>query len=279
LKSNHHTHSFFSDGKAHPEEFAKKAVESGFAMLGFSEHSPVSFENAFSFKSSSKEEYLAIINSLKAEYSGRLEVALSMEMEYIPGISDNFAAVEKEYGLDYVIGSVHLVRNGTDEALWFIDGSLSETYDDGLRLLFGNDIKKAVSAYWHQVNRMLETQRTDIIGHLDKIKMHNHDRFFREDEPWYVALVNETLDLIKSKEVIIEVNTRGIYKNRSATTYPGPGILKQVKALGIPVMVNSDAHQPHELDGAFAFAEQLLRDTGIKTVRCFQAGCWIEVPV
>jgi len=279
LKSNHHTHSFFSDGKSHPDEYAKMAVKLGFGLLGFSEHSPVPFDNPFSFKPERKEEYLAIINSLKTEYTGRLEIALSMEMEYIPGISENFALVGKEFNLDYLIGSVHLVNNGQDEALWFIDGSVAETYDEGLRNLFGNDIRKAVSTYWQQVNRMIETQRIDIIGHLDKIKMHNRDRFFREDEPWYIALVNETLDLIKSREVIVEVNTRGIYKNRSNTTYPGPEILRKIKRLGIPVMVNSDAHQPHELDGAFPYAEKLLKESGFTSVRCFQSGQWKEVDV
>jgi histidinol-phosphatase (PHP family) len=278
LKANHHTHSYFSDGNSHPVDYAKKALELGFNLLGFSEHSPVPFDNTFSFKPHRKEEYIHIINALKSEYAGQLEIALSMEMEFIPGLADKFADVEKEYALDYVIGSVHLVKNRSDNGLWFIDGSRYETYDKGLRDLFGNDIKKAITAYWHQVNLMLETQHIDIIGHLDKIKMHNRGRFFTEDEKWYTDLVTETLNLIKLKEVIIEINTRGIYKGRATTTYPGPDILKQVKELGIRVMINSDAHKPEELDGAFSVAKEILDECGISSVICFQSGEWIEVP-
>ena len=277
MKTNHHTHTFFSDGKAHPAEYAARASELGFTLLGFSEHSPVPFDNAFSFKPSRKEEYLSIIQALKLQYAGRLEIALSMEMEYIPGLSENFAVLEKEYGLDYVIGSVHLVKPSMDGNLWFIDGFLARTYDDGLRDLFGSDIRKAVTAYWHQVNQLIEKERIDIIGHLDKIKMHNRNRYFTEDEPWYKSLVSETLDLIKSREVIVEVNTRGIYKKRADTTYPGIEILRQIKTMGIPVMVNSDAHLPHELDGAYEDARQVISMAGISSVLSFKSGQWIEI--
>ena len=43
---------------------------------------------------------------------------------------------------------------------------------------------------------MMLTQKPDIIGHFDKIKMHNQDRYFSEDEPWYRDLVMELLDTI-----------------------------------------------------------------------------------
>jgi histidinol-phosphatase (PHP family) len=89
-----------------------------------------------------------------------------------------------------------------------------------------------------------------------------------------MALVNETLGLIQDRDIIVEVNTRGIYKQRSETTYPGLDILKQIKKLRIPVMVNSDAHKPLELDGEFEYGFTLLKEAGIDEVVYFKGNGW-----
>lgn len=272
--SNHHTHSLYSDGSSQPEEYILEAISKGFNILGFTEHSPLHFENSFSFRKENKEEYLALMQSLKKKYSSEIAIYSGMEMDYIPGISENFSKIKAEYKLDYLIGSVHLVRPENNEELWFTDGPNYETYDKGLNELFAGDIRKAVTRYYHQLNEMIETQHFDVIGHFDKIKMHNRDRFFKEDEPWYMALVSETLDLMQDRDVIVEVNTRGIYKQRSETTYPGLDILKQVKKLRIPVMVNSDAHKPAELDAEFEYGFSLLKESGIDEVVYFKGNGW-----
>ena len=274
MLTNHHTHSLYSDGSSQPEEYIIEAISKGFNILGFSEHSPLPFENKFSFRKENKDEYLSLLQNLKQEYSSRISILTGMEMDFIPGISENFSKIKAEYKLDYLIGSVHLVRPQSSEELWFTDGPDFETYDQGLNELFGGDIKKAVKAYYYQLNEMIETQHIDILGHLDKIKMHNRDRFFREDEAWYKSLVSETLELIQDRDIIVEVNTRGIYKKRSETTFPGLDILKQIKDLRIPVMVNSDAHKPHELDLAFNDGFSLLKDAGIEEVVYFKRNGW-----
>ncbi|MEI6060644.1 MAG: histidinol-phosphatase [Bacteroidota bacterium] len=274
MLTNHHTHTHYSDGSSHPEEYILEAIAKGFKIIGFTEHSPLPFDNSFSFRKEKKEEYLALMNGLKLKYSTQIAIYSAMEMDYIPGMSDNFGKLKAEYKLDYVIGSVHLVRPENAAELWFTDGSNYETYDKGLNELFGSDIRKAVSRYFMQLNEMIESQHIDIIGHFDKIKMHNRDRFFKEEEDWYRALVNETLRLIQDRDIIVEVNTRGIYKQRSETTYPGLDILKQVRELRIPVMVNSDAHKPHELDLAFDKGFSLLKEAGINEVVYFKGNGW-----
>lgn len=274
MLTNHHTHSIYSDGSSQPEEYMLAAIEKGFNLLGFTEHSPLPFENTFSFKKENKDEYLALMSSLKQKYSGRIAVYSGMEMDYIPSMSENFAKVKTEYKLDYLIGSVHLVKPENKDELWFTDGPDYRTYDQGLNELFGGDIRKAVTRYFGQINEMIEYQQFDIIGHFDKIKMHNQDRFFKEDEAWYKALISETLELIQDRDIIVEVNTRGIYKQRSETTYPGLDILKQIKTMRIPVMVNSDAHKPHELDGEFDYGFSLLKEAGIDEVVYFKGNGW-----
>jgi histidinol-phosphatase (PHP family) len=274
MLTTHHTHSLYSDGSSQPEEYIIEAIAKGFHILGFTEHSPLPFENPFSFRNENKAEYIELMQNLKQKYSEEITVYSGMEMDYIPGISGNFSKVKAEYKLDYVIGSVHLVRPDSSDKLWFTDGPNYETYDEGLNQLFGGDIKKAVTTYYLQLNEMIESQHFDVIGHFDKIKMHNRDRFFREDEPWYKELISETLVLIQDRDIIVEVNTRGIYKQRSETTYPGIDTLKQIREMRIPVMVNSDAHKPYEIDLALEQGFSLLKEAGINEVVFYNGNGW-----
>jgi histidinol-phosphatase (PHP family) len=140
--------------------------------------------------------------------------------------------------------------------------------------IFGGDVRKAITAFYHQQIRMLETQKPDIIGHFDKIKMHNRDRFFQEDEPWYRDLVMDLVETIKKTGVIVEVNTRGIYKKRSEDLYPGQWILKILKDKNMQITLSADAHSPEELDGYYPETVEILRDIGFKEMVCFSNGSW-----
>ena len=202
-----------------------------------------------------------------------------MEFDFIPGLSDDFDSWRDKLHLDYAIGSVHLVRPEQSDDLWFIDGPEREKYDDGLRKYFGNDIKKAVKTYYFQINQMIETQQFEIVGHLDKIKMHNAGRYFSEDEKWYRRLVNESLELIREKDLVVEVNTRGLYKKCSERLFPDDETLKQIKTMQIPVLISSDAHHPGELNAFMDYAEKRLVEIGIKAVVFFSKGSWQEVPL
>ena len=68
---NLHTHSVYSDGKSQPREIVEEAVRQGFTTLGFSEHSPLPFDNNFSVKSADMPRYVAEIAQLKEEFKDK----------------------------------------------------------------------------------------------------------------------------------------------------------------------------------------------------------------
>jgi histidinol-phosphatase (PHP family) len=274
MNFNLHTPTLFCDGKADPEAYVKKALELGFHTLGFSGHAPVPFENNFSIKEEEFDNYISTINSLKEKHKGQINIFLALEIDFIPGITKSFSEFKKQGNLDYTIGGVHLVRNKDKQGLWFIDGPKYETYDEGLQKLFNGNIRKGVEAYYEQVREMTITQKPDIIAHFDKIKMHNKNRYFSEEESWYKDLVWKSLKTILDAGSIVEVNTRGLYKKRSDTTFPGPAILEQIHHLKIPITLSSDAHQPEELDGYYKETIGLLKDIGFKDLMCFSADGW-----
>lgn len=268
---NLHTHSIFSDGKSTPEEVVLEAINQGMKVLGFSDHSPVPFENSFAIKNDNVQNYISTVKSLKEKYKDQIDIYCSMEMDFIPGIVKDFKKTQEELGLDYMIGSVHLVGNDVDR-LWFIDGSKVETYDEGLFNYYGGDIKKGVKTFFYQYNEMIETEKFDIVGHFDKIKMHNRDRYFTENDKWYRDLVLETLNLIKEKSLIVEVNTRGIYKKRSTDFYPATWLLPIMHEMNVPVVISSDSHKAEELTLCFKEAEDALKAAGYKETMCFRNG-------
>ncbi len=259
FRTNFHTHSNYCDGKASLREMVDFAVAHGFTVLGFSGHCPLPFENTFSI--TDYEGYCNEVRALKEEYKGRIDISLGLEIDYIPGMLEDFTPLIEKGGLEYTIGSVHLIppqgvvpKDGND--LWMIDGSRYETYDEGLMKHYGGDIRSGVRAYFHQQNEMLVRNRPTIVGHPDKIAMHNRSRYFKEDESWYEELALETLSLIHELDLICEVNTRGIYKGRHPDFYPSRRLLKAMKQWRIPVLVGTDAHAPDDLlrtEGAFEY--------------------------
>jgi histidinol-phosphatase (PHP family) len=279
-KYNFHTHSYFSDGARAPEEYVIEALKQGFKGLGFSEHSVLPFANTFALQQGREAEYCEEISRLKVAYNGLVSVYTGMEADYIPEISENLRGLKNRLQLDYIIGSVHLVKGpaGKDK-LWFIDGPKRETYDEGIEQVFDGDIKAAITAYWHQVNRMIENEEFDVVGHLDKIKMHNKGRWFDESSGWYTALVDETIELIAQKDLLVEINTRGIYKGRSETFFPGEEILKKLNEKGVRIVLSSDAHHPTEIALYFNEAIEMLKQCGYTSAWIFEDSLWTELPL
>lgn len=284
MKFNLHTHTNYSDGSSDPEDYIKEAIRQGFDTLGFSDHSPVPFKNNFAIREEDVENYHQTILQLKNTYSFRsaapgLNILLALEVDYIPGITLSIHHYRKNYPFDYIIGSVHLVKNEASGKLWFIDGPDIKVYDNGLKEVFSGDVKKAVTAYYRQIQEMVVSQKPDIIGHLDKIKMYNRGRYFLEDDPWYLKLVDETLDQIHDAGSVIEVNTRGLYKKRSDTLFPGPEILKKIFQQNIPVTITSDAHKPNELSSFFDEARNIMIDLGFRKTWLKTEDGWKEIPL
>ena len=288
---NLHTHSIYSDGKSQPREIVEEAIRQGLTTIGFSEHSPLPFDNTFSVKSADMPRYVAEIAQLKAEFKDKIDIYCALEADYLTGVSEPFSVTKEKYHLDYLIGGVHLVIDpalrqaqgpakskviepvempaiSADE-IWFIDGPKWEVYDEGLQKFFNGDIRRAV--------RRFLNEQFDIIAHFDKIKMHNRDRYFHEDEPWYRKLALETLDLIRQKGLVMEINTRGIYKKRYNGFYPSPWLMEEAYKMGVPAIISADAHHFSEITLEFAAAEEALKMAGYRSIVNFKNGQWIDV--
>jgi len=272
--TNYHSHCNYCDGSDEAKVYAEAAAAQGMLAYGFSSHIPMPFFCAWSMKMEKLAAYNAEIENLKKEYSGRLQVYRSLEIDYIPGVIGPESTFIKEAKLDYTVGSVHFIDRFQNGDHWEIDGS-SKIFADGLQEIFGGDIRKAVTRYYELTRMMVREGCPDIIGHIDKIKMQNPDnKYFNEEEDWYKAEVLKTLDVIAGTKAIIEVNTRGIYKKKTTEPYPGKWMLGEILKRNIPVMINSDSHHPKEITAEFGGAAMLLKEVGFETVKAFYDNIW-----
>ena len=271
---NLHQHSVFSDGKEEPLNYVEKAIELNFSAVGFTEHSPLPFNTPFSLKEDNIQNYIDEIDFLKKKFSNKLEIYRALEMDFVPYISEDFEYWRKACKTDYLIGSVHLVSSSKENPLWFTDGPDPDIYDQGLEEFFGGDIKKAVTTFYHQTNQMIETQEFDVIGHFDKIKMHNATSLFPDEDVWYRKLIDETIELIKSKNLIAEINTRGLYKKRCDKLFPDDYALYKLKENNIPILISSDAHKAHEINELFPQTVVYLKNIGFREMMMFSNDKW-----
>lgn len=275
--TNYHSHCVFCDGRASMEDFVKFAVAKGLRAYGVSSHAPVPFANNWSMKYDDLDEYMQEFFRLREKYSEIIELYLGLEVDYIPEVASVNDPEIKRRKFDYLIGSVHHLGVLEDGVQWNIDGSF-KVFKKGLDQIFHGDVFKAVKEFYAITCEMLHIGGFDIIGHFDKVALNASfiDGFSISDK-WYNDLMEETLELIKEKGVIVEINTKSLARN--GVTFPNFKHLKRIKERNIPVMVNSDCHYPDNVIADFGVVYDKLKECGFKSTVALLGGKWTEVPV
>ncbi|KPU43820.1 histidinol-phosphatase [Oxobacter pfennigii] len=274
--SNFHTHCIFCDGKGEPESFVQEAVKQGFDALGFSSHSPLSF-NSWTMKEERIEEYLNTIENLRVKYKDDIQVYKGLEIDYIPGIYGPRSTRFENLNLDYNIGSIHTIKDEKTGEYPNIDGS-SDEFERMLNGMFGGSMEKMARKYYGLVRDMVEIHAPDIVGHLDLLKKNNRGgKYFTEEESWYKEEIAKTLFVISKYRSIVEVNTGGMSRNYIDTFYPSPWILEECREMDIPVVLSADAHEPANISAFFNETAAFLKDIGYAKQRVLYNGKWADV--
>ncbi|WP_158275620.1 histidinol-phosphatase [Marinilabilia rubra] len=259
--ANYHGHCFFCDGKQEPEVYVKKAIEWGMTVLGISSHAPVGFDTDWNMKEEKLSEYLKVLSHLKEKYKERIKLLTSMEVDYIPGEAGPSHQRVVNANLDYIVGSVHFVEAYDDGTHFSIDDS-TEDFTRGLNQIFGGDIQKLVKRYFELQKEMIANEPPHILGHMDKIRMHNRNRFFfDEKDKWYLDEVRSTMKLAAEKGVVVEINTK--YFERADFSFPSRDHFRWMGEEKIPVTLNSDAHHPDKLLSGFKEILEMVENSGI----------------
>src|SRR5438046_919831 len=97
--------------------------------------------------------------------------------------------------LDFVLGSVHFLDR---------DDQMFDNVPAGAEQIDGRDIDAIYADYFRRVREIAATGLVDCLAHLDLIKIHGHRPNTEID-----AIVSETLDFIRLRNLAIELSTAG----------------------------------------------------------------------
>jgi histidinol-phosphatase (PHP family) len=272
---DYHSHSRYCDGAGNLADYIESALSRGLAVFGMSGHAPCSITSGWHMKAADLASYLREARSIAGSCSGRIEVLVGLEADYVPGVIEP-RAVREANRLDYVIGSVHYLERMSDGTPWTVDGP-AEELRSGIRESFAGDARPAVQRYFALVAEMVARSPPDIVGHIDLIRK-NNDGLFDTGAAWYRRAFEETLDAVAASQAVVEVNTGAVSRGYGGI-YPADDVLSSMARRRIPVTLGSDAHRPEHVAAHFPAALDCLARAGYRECWRLERSGWKAVPL
>ncbi len=261
--SDYHVHTpLCRHAQGWPVEMAERAVALGLTELGFADHNPM--PEPFDDWRMLREElprYLEEVELVRCRFP-KLPVRLGLEMDYLDGAEAWWEELRGLAEWDFWIGSVH-----------YLPGGMEVDNPKYLSRYREADPEEIWSLYWKQYEACIRSGWFDFVGHPDLPKKFGFvpagdlRRFY---EPAIQALVDTG--------IAYEVNTAGLRKDCRAL-YPARGFVELAREAGVPVLINSDAHDPAELGAGYAEAVAMLREAGYREVVRFERRRRQSVPL
>lgn len=164
-------------------------------------------------------------------------------------VEDNWAR------LDFVLGSVHFLER---------DDQMFDSVPAGAVQFEGKNIETIYADYFRRIREMAGSGLIDCLAHIDLIKIHGH-----RPAGDVVAMVNETLDFIRARNLAIELSTAG-WRKPVGEQYPADGIIAAALAKGIPFTTASDAHSHVQLGEGFGRLAEKMSTLGVREISVFE---------
>ncbi len=247
---------WFTAGNA--ERYRSAAAQRGIAELGVSEHI-YRFTQALAvwqhplwreYARDDIDEYCGFVRE-------QTDLRLGIEADFIPGAEDRIANLLQARDFDYVVGSVHFLRDGAvdmdDYSVW--DGTRSP--EDVWRRYFETIAEAARSGLF------------DIVAHPDLVKYWGDPA--RRPQGDLRRYYEPAVEGIAEAGLAVEVSTAGLRKP-AGELYPSRGFLELCVEAEIPVALSSDAHRPEDVGADYDRALAELTELGIEELCVFEGG-------
>jgi histidinol-phosphatase (PHP family) len=191
------------------------------------------------------------------ERNSDIKIRAGIELDNDPlGSAAGRKWVEQNWGnLDFVLGSVHFLER---------DDQMFDTVPEGAAQLDGRDIDEVYADYFRRVREIAGTGLVDCLAHIDLIKIHGHRPSAAID-----GLIGETFDLIRARNLAIELSTAG-WRKPVNELYPQDRIIELAMEKGIPFTTASDAHSHAQLGENFERLAEKMSAMGIREVAIFE---------
>lgn len=254
--ADYHNHTFLcGHASGEPYQYVDQALALKLEEIGFSDHAPlVSHEDSrITMSYDQLPLYHRMLEDLKEQYKhADINIKIGIEADFIPGFEDKTRAILESYPYDYVIGSVHFIRDFPFD---------NPKHKDRLKT---EDINQVYRDYNVLLRESANTGLFDIIGHIDLVK-----KFGDKPTEDLRSDFQKTAEVFFANDVTIEINSSGLRKPVQEI-YPALDILKIYCQAGVRITFGSDAHAPGEVGYAFDQAAFLAKKAGYKEYACFK---------
>jgi histidinol-phosphatase (PHP family) len=181
------------------------------------------------------------------------DLKLGIEADYVAGREDRLASLLESREWDYVIGSVHFLR---DEA---VDMEEFDVWRSG-------DPDKVWARYFNTVGESARTGMYDIIAHPDLVKVWGADRPRPDGD--LRRFYERAIEGLVEGDVAVEVSTAGLRKP-AREIYPATPFLELCLEAGLPLALSSDAHVPADVGRDYDRALEVLDGLGVRELAVF----------
>ena len=221
--ANYHTHTPRCNHAVGEEiEYVKAAMDGGLQILGFSDHTPQFFPGEYYSRMRMRpwlmDSYVETVMALKAQYAGKLQIHLGLEVEYYPAIFPELMAFLKDTPVEYLLLGQHW--NGNEEG---------EPYNGR-----PTEDSQLLQRHCDQVIEAIHTGLFTYVAHPDILK-------FVGDPKVYQQQIRRLCQAAKSCRIPLEINLLGLREERH---YPNPLLWEMAAQEGCDVVIGCDAHMP-----------------------------------
>ena len=245
---------YFTAGNA--ERYRAAAEEQGIQELGVAEHiyrfaaALDVWEHPF-WREWASDDLDAYCGFVREE----TDLRLGIEADFVPGREDRMANLLEAREWDFVVGSVHFLR---DRSLDTSDYSVWGT---------GESAEKVWRRYFETVAESALSGLYDVIAHPDLVKVWGARAPRPEGD--LRRYYEPAVEAFAEAGVAVEVSTAGLRKP-VGEIYPARPYLEMVLEAGCPIALSSDAHVPDQLGFGYEQALELLGELGVGELAVFE---------
>jgi histidinol-phosphatase (PHP family) len=237
------------------ERYLEAAERAGVEELGVSEHvhrfrdslevwdHPFWLENA-------RDDLTAY-----CEFVRGTPLRLGIEMDFIAGREDRIASLLDAHELDYVVGSVHFLRDrAVDHDVWDVWEAIP-------------DPDRVWRLYFETLAEAVLTGLYDIVAHPDLIKVWGSGRPHPTRDPRFYY--EPAVEAIAEAGVAVEFSTAG-WRKPAGEQYPSQAFAEMCLDAGAAFSLSSDAHTPEDVGYEYERAVETMRSWGVKQIAVFE---------
>lgn len=232
------------------EDYVLAAIDRGLQRIMFLEHFEAGiryFETTW-LTPADFEAYFATGRVLQHKYYGQIEIGLGVEVGYNPQQVDETRAFLQSHEWDRVGLSYHFLGH---------DGrhlNMLSRKEENLREFSRIGVAGIIHAYLNGLREAVAQLPVTVLCHLDAALRHHPEICF---DAGHRRQMTGILKELAGRSIALEINTSG-FVHRRQEPYPPPWLIKEAVALGIPLVLGSDAHRPQEVGRYFDRVPTLL---------------------